>query len=343
MELTAENVRDYLVQLGRLHPQAIATAIPLAWGVSNIVLRVDAPAYPSIVVKQSQARLRTRIDWFSRCERIYREADVLRIVASLLPVGVVPRVAFEVREDYVLGLEAIRADHTVWKQCLLDNDLQLPVAKRLGTYLGTIHRETSGKCGLLPDGWDWSLFDELRIDPFYRQIAISHPDLQSPVHSLIADMSRHRVCLVLADFSPKNVLVHRDGVSLVDFETGHYGDPAFDVGFFLSHVLLKSLRHENLNDWRRLLSAFWSSYRRTVDAGSGNLVDSTATGSRAVRHLAACLLARIDGKSPVDYLTAAWQTHLVRSLSRACLAEPPASVEHVIDRFFALRETSTAA
>jgi len=44
-------------------------------------------------------------------------------------------------------------------------------------------------------------------------------------------MSAHRICLVLADFSPKNILITDQGIHLVDFETAHYGDPAFDLGF----------------------------------------------------------------------------------------------------------------
>ncbi|MBI1348366.1 phosphotransferase [bacterium] len=336
-ELTAENAVDYLRKLGQTPTDTEAIATPLAWGVSNLVLRIDGPTQPSIVLKQSQPQLRTKIEWLSRCERIYREADVLRATAPLLPDGAIPRVLFEDREHYVLGLEAIRADHVVWKAALLQNHLDLNVARTLGAYLGTIHRQTAGRSDLLPDASDWSLFDELRIDPFYRWIARVHSCLQPAVDRLLSDMAAHRVCLVLADFSPKNVLVHADGVSLVDFETGHYGDPAFDLGFFLSHLLLKSLRgRAHQHDWQRLIIAFWNSYRETVDHHPNVTVMSTATSARAVAHLAGCLLARVDGKSPVDYLNESWQADFVRQISFQWFDAAPATLEHAWDQWFAL-------
>lgn len=336
-ELTAENAVDYLRTHGHWPRTAAATAMPLAWGVSNLVLRIDGPTHPSMVLKQSQPQLRTKIEWRSRCERIYREADILNALAPLLPRGAVPQVIFQDRERYVLGLEAIRADHTVWKAALLRGEIELSVGSTLGDYLGTIHRDTAGRDDLLPDSADWSLFDELRIDPFYRWIARVHPQLQQPVDRMLADMAAHRVCLVLADFSPKNVLVHADGVSLVDFETGHYGDPAFDLGFFLSHLLLKSLRERNqLAEWQRLIVTFWNRYREVVDQAGNHLVWSAATSTRAVSHLAGCLLARIDGKSPVDYLIEPWQPPFVRRISCQWFDAPPPTLEHAVDQWFAL-------
>lgn len=335
-ELTAQNAVEYLRASGIWPRDVEATATPLAWGVSNLVLRIDGPPRPSLVLKQSQPQLRTKIEWRSRCERIYREAEVLQAIGPRLPPGAIPQVLFEDREHYVLGLEAIRADHVVWKAALLEGHLDPTVARTLGQYLGTIHRETAGRTDLIPAAADWSLFDELRIDPFYRWIARVHPDLNVPVGQLLAEMAAHRVCLVLADFSPKNVLVHAEGVSLVDFETGHYGDPAFDLGFFLSHVLLKSLRWtDRAAAWQQLIIEFWQSYRQHVDEVPSSLVWSAATSARAVSHLAGCLLARIDGKSPVDYLTEDWQTDFVRQISRRWFDVRPATLEHAWDEWFA--------
>jgi len=336
-ELTANNAVEYL-RTHKVWPSAVeATATPLAWGVSNLVLRIDCPSQPSLVLKQSQPQLRTRIEWLSRCERIYREADMLRALGPRLPKGVIPQILFEDREHYVLGLEAIRADHVVWKPALLAGQLDLSVARTLGHYLGTIHRDSAGRTDWLPDAADWSLFDELRIDPFYRWIARIHPALTAAVADLLAEMEAHRLCLVLADFSPKNVLIHADGVSLVDFETGHYGDPAFDLGFFLSHILLKSLRWpKQALAWQALVLEFWNSYRNTVDDGPGSRIGSQATSARAPKHLAACLLARIDGKSPVDYLPEPWQQNFVRQISCAWFDAAPATLEHAWDHWFAL-------
>lgn len=335
LELTADNLREYLVSSGQFSPETQVEVSPLAWGVSNLVLRVDPAVGPSLVVKQSRPQLRTRVEWFSRCERIFREADMLRALAPLVPAGALPRVLFEDRAHYILGLEAIRADHEVWKAALLEGRIDLKVAAQLGRYLGDIHRQTAGRFDLLPDAADWSLFDELRIDPFYRWIARAHREIATPIDDLIDEMSRHRICLVHADFSPKNVLVHPDGVSLVDFETGHWGDPAFDLGFFISHLLLKSLRWVDQSmAWRQMIATFWRQYREYVDQGSVSAVNSTSTTARVPRHLLACLLARIDGKSTVDYLNESWQPEFVRRFTLAGLQSPPATLEHALDEFF---------
>ncbi len=340
--LTPESARDYLIASGRLDRHAMARIAPLAWGVSNIVLRVDVADGSAFVLKQAQPQLRTKIEWLSRCERIYREADVLRVLAPRLSSGVIPRVLFEDRPNFVLGIEAIRPDHVVWKGALLRGEADPQVAETLGSYLATIHRTTFGQRTLLPDADDWSLFDELRIDPFYRYIARVHTELQPAVTALLDEMAAHRECLVHADFSPKNVLFHPDGVSLVDFETAHWGDPAFDVGFFLSHLLLKSLLPVLApGAIAGLTKRFWDAYQQGLAQTTGP--DFAAISQRSVRHLAGCLLARIDGKSPVDYLPHDWQRTHVRTLSHAWLLDPPPSINHCFYLWFSTLPESPPA
>jgi 5-methylthioribose kinase len=176
----------------------------------------------------------------------------------------------------------------------------------------------------------------LRVDPYYRTAAQRHPDLAPRIKALIASMDRpdQERTLVLGDFSPKNILVHADGLVLLDFECAHAGDPAFDLGFFLTHLLLKTVRAFDADPSRAshfadLTRVFWKSYLDRRALGASERADLVG---RANRHTAACCLARVDGKSPVEYLDARGQAR-ARSFAREALAVEPATWDDVLKIF----------
>ncbi len=241
-EVTPENAVEYLRETGRIGPNQPATAKALGWGVSNVVIRVDIAGEPSIVLKQAREKLRTRALWLSRIDRIWTEREALELLASVLPEGTVPRVIFSDEPNYLFAMTCAPDDSVVWKEQLLAGESNPAVAKRAGELLAIIHSKTRDHPALKGRLADTTVFDELRIDPFYREIARVHPEIAPQIEALIASMARvEHPCLVLADFSPKNILVHSQGLTLVDFETAHAGDPAYDLGFFLSHLWLKDL------------------------------------------------------------------------------------------------------
>lgn len=299
-EITADTAKDYLERMRRIPPGKSVTIVPLAWGVSNCVLRVEPETAPPFVLKQSRSRLRTADPWFSRLERIFREAEVLRWLSARLPAGVVPQPVFEDRENFVLAMEAIRPDHVVWKQLLLAGQVDLELARQLGELLGTIHAESAAVRDELSSWRDREVFEELRIEPFYRRLITRHPETAPALERLIAETYDRAICLVHADFSPKNILIHPDGFSLVDFETAHLGDPAFDLGFFLSHLLLKAVSHHPASG--PLLNAARAALAGWRQRVRGTELSAPELSARGAAHTAACLLARIDGASPVDYL-----------------------------------------
>ena len=302
--LSAENTLPYLRKHKRIPARGSARAELLDWGVSNVVLRVECEDGHELVVKQSCEKLRTEVEWRSRLERIYREAEVQTVVADLLPDGMVPKVLFEDRANFLYGMEAVEADHRVWKGVLLDGETDEQIAIDAAQALATVHTRTAGDAGFRSQWNDVTVFEELRLDPFYRFLAGVHPQLSGPCNDLIAEVLSNRVCLVLGDFSPKNILLTRRGISLVDFETGHFGDPAFDLGFFLSHLLLKTILHSpSRQRFLQLAEVFWRTYLSDVSSCVSEEMHHDALSRRTTKHIAACLLARIDGKSPVDYLS----------------------------------------
>jgi tRNA A-37 threonylcarbamoyl transferase component Bud32 len=262
------------------------------------------------------------MEWRSRLDRIWTETAAMKLLAEILPEGCVPQILFEDRENYLFAMSCAPDESVVWKSKLMAGETSLAVAQQVGTILGQIHAQTSDlaepRAGRLTDR---SLFDELRIDPYYRTVMRVHEPLSENIRALIASMGANETTLVLGDFSPKNILVHDQGVILVDFETAHVGDPAFDLGFFLSHLVLKAFRRDaDRQAYLDLAQTFWDFYQlahhASVPASTPVTANPQAHAARfqeinirlavrsvlGVRHTAACMLARIDGKSPVDYV-----------------------------------------
>jgi 5-methylthioribose kinase len=333
LEIDVANVVQYLHDRGAFSPCIQARAELLAWGVSNAVLRVTPEAGEPLVIKQSRGQLRTRDPWFSRLDRIWREVEVMRCLEPLLPPGVIPRILFEDRENYLFAMEAVAAEHVVWKQSLLDGQADAAIASRLGSYLGAIHHRTSLNPELQSRFGDTEVFVQLRVDPFYRRVGEAYPSAAPHIDRLIAEMFSLPLCLVHADFSPKNVLIAGRRIVLVDFETGHYGDPAFDLGFFLSHLLLKSIRHaERFEDYAALTGAFWQTYLDELAGLCGQAAFAPAEMvRRTMGHLAGCMWARIDGTSKIDYLQEP-QRQIVREFCQGLFADRPADWEAVLQR-----------
>ncbi|MBI1322689.1 phosphotransferase [bacterium] len=309
--LTAENAVEYLHFSGQWPPHVPARACVLSGGVSAAVIRV-VPAdsgsdYPSIVLKQAAPQLRTRKEWFSRLDRIWNEAEAMRFLAGVLPPGVVPAIHFEDRDHYLIGMTDLGPARDNWKLLLLEGRPDVSLARTAGLILGTMHEASLRHAEELSTSRlaDWTVFDELRIDPYYRTVASVLPIVAEPLEDLMRSMRDVRQkTFVHADFSPKNILVGHGGeLSLVDFETAHWGDPAFDLGFFMTHLMLKTFRANRLgmsarDEYLEMIYEFWAAYRR----GFPSLDDPMEFERRTLRHLAGCMLARVDGKSPVDYL-----------------------------------------
>jgi 5-methylthioribose kinase len=331
-EVTPETAGDYLRERGYAPPGAAVVAHTLGWGVSNVVMLVEIEGRPALVLKQSRERLRTKMRWESRLDRVWTEADALRILAPILPPGAVPEIVFEDRANYLFAMTRAPEDSAVWKEQLLEGVADASAAESSGRLLSAMHAESAARLAVSGRLADRTVFHELRIDPFYRTTLAAHPDLSEPLGRLIDEaVDPPEITFVHADFSPKNILVHRAGLTIVDFETAHAGDPAFDLGFFASHLILKTIRRFRLDGpgaeepLLELLRTFWRAY------WSG--IPEPLRRDRSVRassHAAACTLARIDGKSPVDYLDDRGQ-EIGRRFGRGALQTAPNEEEPLLE------------
>jgi 5-methylthioribose kinase len=337
----------------------IVAVEPLSWGVSNEVLRVRTP-HRWYVLKQSRPQLRTRELWRSDPARIFREAQAMQALAGVLPRGVVPHVVHVDRHNYCFLMEHAPEQARVWKADLLAGRIVPEVASFAGQVLGRLHEHTRHHPEFQRDFADRHIFWQLRTEPFYLRIMQRHPDLADAVAPLVDRLDHHSEAICHGDFSPKNFLVwpeRSEGFfTLVDYETVCFGEPAMDVGFFLSHLLLKAIRwtwpqtsawHAPSNEsgpaepsgslprecrpqteaFFELTRQFWFRYRLAAGA-----VCSPEHEHWSRLHAAACMLARIDGTSPVDYLPEEPLRQLVRHFAKSLLLEPAASWEEVLSR-----------
>jgi 5-methylthioribose kinase len=317
-QLTPENAADYLRRKGWPAEQIEV----LGGGVSNMVLRATT-ADLDFVVKQSRPQLRTREAWFSDINRVFREVEVMRLLGPILPRGTVPEILFVDQENYLFAMSAAPRGSTVWKELLLRGHTSGPVARRAGLILGLIHECTGCRPQLAEDFGDRTVFTQLRIEPFYQRIRERLPDTADAVAALIDQLNTCREALCHGDFSPKNLLVHplpaHGPFTLVDYETAHFGDPTMDIGFFLSHLILKAIKLDAERERFFLLTrVFWRSYEAVV-----KFQPVEELKARAILHFAVCALARIDGTSPVDYLPSEPKREAVRAMGRKILQDRP--------------------
>lgn len=320
---------EYLHATARIAPDETPRCVTLAGGVSNRTVLVERTSGAAWVLKQALQKLRTKADWFCDPARIEREAAGLRWLERLAPPGTITPLVFEDPAHHLLAMEAVPQPHENWKSMLLDGQEDLDHARQFGELLATVHRESSARADELgPVFADRSFFEQLRIEPYYSYSSANVPASAAFYDALIADTRAARLAVVHGDYSPKNVLVRAGRLVLLDHEVIHWGDPAFDVGFALTHFLSKA-RHLRPHREKLLALArtFWDTYRTGILTTPWR----REVEARVVRHTLGCLLARVAGRSPLEYLTDS-----DRSDQRADAVEwmrhLPSNVHDLIDR-----------
>jgi 5-methylthioribose kinase len=332
---SSSELADYLCLSGRAVSRDCVFSRVLSGGVSNRTVLVHLSGGERWVMKQALGKLRVAVDWFSSPERIHREAEGMRWLAGLAPEGTVPRLIFEDKEQHLLAMEAVPEPCDTWKSLLLSGRIESDHVRQFATLLGTIHGRAAIRADELAEIFeDTQFFESLRIEPYYTYTAERQPEASVFLRRLIEDTRRNRWTLVHGDFSPKNILLADNRLVLIDHEVIHFGDPGFDLGFGLTHLLSK---YHHLSGHReRMLPAlceFWPQYRLSLQqAASEKMLWLQGLESRAVRHTLGCLLARVRGRSPLEYLSEAerhFQTRAVLQL----MATPPETVVELIDRW----------
>jgi aminoglycoside phosphotransferase (APT) family kinase protein len=339
--LRRDRVTSYLRHAGILPPGVRAKVEVLSGGVSSAVFRVEYGS-TAIVVKQALPKLRVSDEWLSRVERSATEARAAAVLHHILPDESVlpPMHVDEVHSLFVMP-SAPRGAET-WKAKLMRGVLSPETAGRVGQLLGVMHHRSRQEPGLREAFADRQDFIALRVDPYLVVTAQRRPPLASAINRHTERMLCVTECLVHGDYSPKNLLVspdRADHVVLLDHEVTHWGDPAFDCAFCLTHLHLKACTFPTrTRDYLDLARLFWGSYVAAACPADAYALERDSVG------LLGCLLAaRVDGKSPAEYLTTETLRDRVRALATTILFDDLSTLEAVAEETVAAVDAPTPA
>jgi aminoglycoside phosphotransferase (APT) family kinase protein len=313
-----------LLRLGLIRQGEKPRFARLTGGVSSDIWLVETADGP-VCVKRALAKLRVQADWYAPIERNAFEAEWMRRAAAVVP-DAVPELLGQDDEAGVLVMAYLAPErYRLWKTELRDGRADPEIAREVGARLVRIHAATAGDPEVARIFRTDRIFHDIRLEPYLVATARKHPDRAEALSAIVEETAATRRCLVHGDISPKNILIGPRGPVFLDAECAWFGDPAFDLAFCLNHLLLKCLwTPAAAPEFLACFGALARGYLRGIDWEPAAELEA-----RAARLLPGLFLGRVDGKSPVEYLTDERDRERVRRVARALLAEPAGRLEDV--------------
>ena len=305
--------RAGLLELGPPPPME-----PLTGGVSSDIWHVRI-GHNEYCVKRALSKLKVKADWRAPVERSHYEAGWMDVVSRVLPNAVPPLVHVDETGSAIVMHYLDPARFPLWKAQLAEGEIDCAFAAAVGRAIGVIHRETAGKASVAARFRSDEIFHSIRLEPYLLAPAARHRSVARQLKALARRTAQTQKALVHGDVSPKNILKGPHGPVFLDAECAWYGDPAFDLAFCLNHLLLKGVwKRQWLESCLDAFNALYGAYLPLVTFEHPDDLEA-----RAASLLAGLLLGRIDGKSPVEYITEPSDKNRVRGIALALLVDPP--------------------
>jgi len=303
----------YLKEIGLLEGESV-NLTPLTGGVSSDIMLVEG-SDRKFVLKQSLEKLRVTDDWHCSTERNITEHEAIRYAATLFPESV-PQILHTNSKHRLFVMEYFNDEYSPWKTHLLSGWIDLRVGRKIGELLARLHSASWLSLEVQQRFSTDANFFALRVEPYLLTTGRRHNNLTSLFEDEAERIQQTPLALVHGDWSAKNFLVSQDRVVILDWEAACFGDPAFDAAFFLNLVYLKSLLHPGRMDaYLELMREFRSAYGEQAYKLDAQLE------KRIVKLTLMLMLARIDGKSKVEYITSSADKDLVRSFTGRLLLD----------------------
>jgi aminoglycoside phosphotransferase (APT) family kinase protein len=312
------DLRSALETLGLLRSGQAFQAKPLTGGVSSDIWLLETKQR-RFCVKRALPKLKVAQDWFAPLDRNRYEHCWYQLAHQIVP-GSAPQVLAADNAALLFAMEYLDPEqHPLWKTELLEGRIKPAFAAQVGERLGRIHAATAHRTDLADAFATGSNFEKLRLEPYLRATAIRHSELTTILQRLADKTAHQQLVLVHGDVSPKNILEGPKGPVFLDAECAWYGDPAFDLAFCLNHLLLKTIvKPSYLMVLQESFVTLQKAYLEQVDWESPAELEA-----RTAALLPGLLLARVDGKSPVEYLQTEAHRELVRSVAVPLLRQTP--------------------
>lgn len=317
--------RRLAAELGLCAADQVVSVTPLTGGVASDIAVVDL-GNRRVCMKFALPKLKVAADWFAPVHRNAAEYAWLKVAAALRPESAP---ALFGRSEALSGfaMEFIAGEDVyLWKAALLAGEPGRGEAAKVGALLGSVHAASNAP------GFDTAPFQNhddfraLRIEPYLTFTAVQHPDVATQLMALADMLADRSDVLVHGDVSPKNILFRQGNPVILDAECATMGDASFDPTFCLNHLILKAIQLEaSRNDLLASVGAFWQAYAAQVVWEPRDALERRVAGL-----IPALMLARVDGKSPVEYLGADGADR-VRSLALTLLQSPPPTLADLTD------------
>ena len=318
------NLISALIKAGLIEAAEDVTFEALTGGVSSDIWKIITPERV-FCVKQALPKLKVEADWFAPVERNKFEVAWYSIAGDLVP-GVAPAILMQDKVGMLFAMNFLDTNtHKLWKSELRDGRVDVQAAEQVGAMLAKVHSGTAGDAAVAKQFPHTDIFHAIRLEPYLEATANKHPDLKDQLFGLSKLTADTQLCMIHGDVSPKNILLGPNGPVFLDAECACMGDPAFDLAFCLNHFLLKCLwTPASTPEFLLSYYAMIESYLAGVDWEAPNDLEA-----RAASLLPGLFLGRVDGKSPVEYITDEDNKNKVRRCARALLGTPPNKLAEV--------------
>lgn len=320
-----DELRRYLKECGILTDLNDGRIHYFGGGVSGVTAMAKLSDGRELIIKQACAKLNVEANWECDPKRIRIEHEALTVYRNIVPDCVPTPISFD-DSNYVMIREAVPESWRMWKTDLLEGKLDYVVAEKAAAALAKVHNETAGCAAVEEQFGDRKIFYDLRVEPYVEYVSNRYPEIREKGMKLAHKLMSEQIALIHGDYSPKNILVHDDQICILDMEVATYGHPCFDLAFFTNHFLLKAVYRKQLADeYLKMLKCILDTYFKQQ-----NYLDSSVLERDTVQTLAFLFLARVDGKSPVEYLKEKTDQEIVRMAALKMIRNDVRSYDQVI-------------